>query len=313
MKKAWMRPLRGTAGLLAIGLTLEAAFRICGAIDFPIYETDTSIGYIPKTNQSGSFLRKNEWYFNELNMGAGQFTPGPWVDTLLIGDSVVLGGNPITQEDRLGAALQRAAGGRVWPISAGSWAIRNELTYLRTHRAVIAKIDRIVFIINSGDLHDRKSQWTCDANHPRKKPTVALWYLLEKYFLHLKECAPPLDAAEHQSVIWRQEFEAFMRWPETLGKPIYVVVHLAVNELSAPSTQASAEATIMKPLKDYKNLRFIIPSHSKKWGQHLYRDAIHLNTDGNRVLANIIQAHLNTHPLNFKYAANYPTTRFIAR
>lgn len=144
MNKPWkLIFLRVFAGLLAIGLVTESVLRICGAIDFPIYETNAAIGYIPAANQRGSFLNKNEWHFNELSMGAGTFKPGPWVDTLLIGDSVVLGGNPITQNDRLGAVLERAIGGRVWPVSAGSWAIRNELNYLQTHSTGLSSLTLI--------------------------------------------------------------------------------------------------------------------------------------------------------------------------
>lgn len=290
MNSLWKRIfLRVSTGLLTIGLVAESVLRVCGTIDFPIYETNAAIGYIPAANQAGSFLNKNEWRFNELSMGAGPFKPGPWIDTLLIGDSVVLGGNPITQDDRLGAALERAIGGRVWPVSAGSWAIRNELNYLKTHRAVIASIDQIVFVINSGDLNDRKSQWNCDANHPRQRPILASWYLLEKYILHLKNCTPGFDASEHQGIAWRKEFESFLGWPETRGKPIYVVTHLAVDELATPALQNAAEATMMTQLKAYKDLRFITPAQAKGWGTRLYRDGIHLNANGNQALAAIIR------------------------
>lgn len=298
MTTTWTRTfLQSIAGLLTIGLIAESVLRVCGAIDFPVYETNAAIGYIPAANQGGSFLNKNEWQFNELNMGAGPFKPGPWVDTLLVGDSVVLGGNPITQDDRLGAALERAMGGRVWPVSAGSWAIRNELTYLRTHRSVIAEIDQIVFVINSGDLNDRKSQWTCDANHPRQRPTFASWYLLEKYVLHLKNCDRGFDASEHQGLAWRKEFDSFLRWPETQGKPIYVVMHLAVDELATPALREAAEAAMMMQLKAYKDLRFITPARAKGWGVQLYRDGIHLNADGNRALATIISTQKTGTPL----------------
>ncbi|MGU5731348.1 hypothetical protein ACV1DR_20970 [Aeromonas jandaei] len=120
---------------VVLGLALiEIGIRISGIIDFPLYDADNHIGYIPKPNQSGSFLRTHDWQFNSLSMGATEFRPTDKdTDTLLIGDSIVLGGNPYKQGDRLGPQLQLIHGGNVWPISAGSWALRNELVYLNLH------------------------------------------------------------------------------------------------------------------------------------------------------------------------------------
>ena len=113
-------------GLFLSLALIEIAIRISGIIDFPLYDADNHIGYIPKPNQSGSFLRTHDWQFNSLSMGASEFKPSDTVvDTLLIGDSVVLGGNPYKQSDRLGPQLQKIRGGNVWPISAGSWGLRN--------------------------------------------------------------------------------------------------------------------------------------------------------------------------------------------
>ncbi|MDP1125438.1 hypothetical protein Q5O12_28365, partial [Klebsiella pneumoniae] len=77
------------------------------------------------------------WQFNSLSMGSGPFFPSSDIDTLLIGDSIVLGGNPYRQQDRLGPVLQMDSKHAVWPISAGSWSISNELIYLKDHPDVL--------------------------------------------------------------------------------------------------------------------------------------------------------------------------------
>lgn len=87
-------------------LAAEGGVRALGMVDFPLYEANARIGYIPAANQQGSFLNKNDWEFNALHMGAPAFTPGPALDVLLVGDSVVYGGNGYRQPDRLGPALQ---------------------------------------------------------------------------------------------------------------------------------------------------------------------------------------------------------------
>lgn len=113
----------------------EGSVRALGLVDFPLYDANAQIGYIPAANQQGSFLNKNDWQFNALHMGAPAFAPDPARDVLLVGDSLVYGGNTYRQPERLGPALQtllqERGGGQVWPISAGSWALRNELAYMR--------------------------------------------------------------------------------------------------------------------------------------------------------------------------------------
>jgi len=88
--------------------------RAFGAVDFALNQADAQISYIPAANQQGSFLNKNRWQFNALHMGAPAFAPNPARDVLLVGDSVVYGGNPYAEPDRLGprlaAALQGSGG-----------------------------------------------------------------------------------------------------------------------------------------------------------------------------------------------------------
>ena len=75
----------------------------------------------------------HDWQFNEKHMGAGAFVTSAKPDVLLVGDSIVLGGNPLSEVERLGPQLAKVASQSVWPISAGSWALRNELAYLRAN------------------------------------------------------------------------------------------------------------------------------------------------------------------------------------
>lgn len=87
-------------------LSIEVLVRATGMVDFPMYEANAQIGYIPAASQQGNFLNKNKWEFNSLHMGASEFKPGPGPNVLLIGDSLVYGGNSYRQQDRLGPSLQ---------------------------------------------------------------------------------------------------------------------------------------------------------------------------------------------------------------
>ena len=90
------------AGIIFAG---ELVVRYKGMVDFPLYDANSVIGYIPSANQKGSFLNKHTWEFNSLHMGSTDFLTSPATDILLIGDSIVLGGNPLGQSERLGPQL----------------------------------------------------------------------------------------------------------------------------------------------------------------------------------------------------------------
>jgi hypothetical protein len=138
--------------------------RLMGLGDFPLYEANNVIGYIPKASQQGTFMNTSDWVFNSLHMGTGEFKPGPGRDVLLVGDSLVYGGNSYRQAER-----------QVWPIGAGSWSMHNELTWLMQHLDVVRQVDNVVFVPNSSDLEDSGSSWRCESTHPTHAPVSVLW------------------------------------------------------------------------------------------------------------------------------------------
>lgn len=197
------------AAVLLGPVVAELAARASGLTNFPLYIADSHIGYIPAPSQSGSFLHSNDWVFNEISMG----TPRPFSptdtqrDILLVGDSIVYGGNPSAQAERLGPQPAAASGAVVWPIGAGSWGLQNELTYLRDHPEVASSVDEIVFVLNGGDFSG-PSMWRSEQTHPRTRPLSALAYLLMKYVSKSEppETPPDLRVA---ATDWRRDFAAF--------------------------------------------------------------------------------------------------------
>src|SRR5437899_1649918 len=117
------RTLKVTAlGLAAVLIATEIGVRLSGVVDFPVYAVDNEIGYIPKPSQSGSFLHKNAWVFNDRSMGtASPWDPSKRPNILFIGNSIVMGGNPYDQKDKLGPLTQQGIGENyaIWPIAAG--------------------------------------------------------------------------------------------------------------------------------------------------------------------------------------------------
>lgn len=262
-----------------------------GLADFPLYLADDQIGYIPAPNQSGSFLNKNRWYFNDKSMGVGMpFTPNTRTDVLLIGDSIVLGGNAMDQPDKLGAVLSEINGKVYWPISAGSWALLNQIRYLQQHPEVLEQIDEFEFVVNSADF-DQASSWACEVTHPREHPRLMLPYLLEKYLLKKNPCGVTPRFLQVSQADWRTELGKIMKSPAAFGKPVtFWLFPTQVESRDALMRSNKLErhaAEILQALHGTPVQVFSLARHAN-WDSVQYLDAIHPTADGTRVMAGIM-------------------------
>lgn len=286
-----MRVLKRYVGVGALGvvLGLEVLARAAGVIDFPLYEANREIGYIPKASQSGSFLRKNDWSFNAKSMGAPEFVPSAQPDLLLIGDSIVYGGNPYRQQERLGPQLQKLSGTPVWPISAGSWALRNELTYLRLNPDVVRQVDSFVFVLNKGDF-DQASSWSCETSHPRSRPALAMLYLFQKYVWDWRTCGDVLDEMKVPEGDWKQELKVFLLRPEVQGKPIAFFLYPTRTEMNGhalPAERVGRYAAQIRSVVGEAAMLFDV-GRDPRWSAKYYRDDYHPSPEGTAALAAII-------------------------
>jgi len=292
VKLSARRALR-LAGALFVGALLagECTVRLLGYVDFPVYDADARIGYIPKAGQRGSFMNKNDWVVNEHHMGAEAFVPGKDGNVLLVGDSVVWGGNPYAQPDRLGPRLQALVKARVWPIAAGSWGLQNQVTYLNDNPGVVRAVDTIVFVSNSGDFGE-PSSWTCELSHPQQRPLLALVYLARKYVL--KQVCPSEPAAA--MAVPRQDpvalLKAFVQ--SHVDKRVMIVLYPNKAELDDTGLLGQQVDSLV-PLLQGAGVREIVRvGTDPDWQGHLqhYRDNVHPTPQGNAVLAAIIARQL---------------------
>ena len=270
-------------------LFTEVLVRGLGFIDFPVYDANAQVGYIPAALQQGRFLNRNRWEFNSLHMGTAEFTPSAALDVLLVGDSIVFGGNHYQYHDQLGPALQANLqrthpGGAVWPISAGSWALRNELAWLRTNPQVVAQVDQVMFVVNSGDF-DEAISWSCEVTHPRKKPVVALWYLFNKYVFAFERCdrvptelkVPPGNLAA--------ELTSFLK---AYGDKTLFVLYPDREEALNAALAEIRFASHIALLKSSGTDKIFQLAGNERLRASFYRDDIHPTPEGNRVLASIL-------------------------
>lgn len=263
--------------IAAILCASELILRVTGAADLPLYVSDPVVGYIPAPRQAGAVFG-HDWAFNELSMGVTKpFSPSGRTDLLLIGDSIVMGGARFRQSERLGPALARRTAAAVWPISAASWSLSNELAYLGLHPDVPAGADRLIFVINSGDFVP-PSFWRSELTHPRHRPpSVALFLADRAMGLELREPPGPRPTAD-----WRK------LWPPT--RPTTVVLIPTRSELQAgrrPAWAGQAVAALRA-----SNVDFIDVAADRRWIAAAYRDDMHPTAEGTKILADIIASGL---------------------
>ena len=268
----------------------EIVVQLSGLVDTPIYIANNQIGYIPAPNQSGKFMRLHAWHFNELSMGVDSpFSPNVnQINLLLIGDSIVAGGNPINEPDRLGPQLEAQSGWRVWPISAGSWALQNELTYIRMHPEILNKIDAIVFVSNSGDF-GVPSSWSSDITHPLKHPFPGLVFLFRKYIVYDENYSPqvPINLKVQERVL---NFD-IINLSNKFSGPIFFFLYPTKEQLldsKVLSTELYSKISVIN-VETAKNITIFKIADSLQWDSKLYRDGIHPNALGDKVLAVIIR------------------------
>lgn len=269
--------LGGVALAAVVGLAaVELALRVTGVTSFPIYRIDEELGYIPAPSQKGRLLRRYDWAFNDRSMvGDRDFEPSE-KSVLLVGDSVVLGQARLAASERLGATLEGLLRVPVWSISAGSWALENELKWLMGNREIWPDI--IVIIANGGDLN-KASKWKNELTHPRRRPLLACLYLTTKKFF-----SPPAPAiyppAREEIESWGGLLDAFFA-----AKPqraLFVIYPLK----SRNDDELEALRTLRDAIGDRAEILDL--SLSPQWGSTCYADSIHPNVSGNQVLARVV-------------------------
>jgi hypothetical protein len=274
--------------LLALGLAAaELLVQLSGIIDMPLYQADNQLGYIPAPNQSGAFLHSRHYRFNEYSMGSAAFEPDPRrFNLLLVGDSIVLGGNPINHSERLGPQLEKISGWQVWPVSAGSWALQNELAYLRKHPDVLGRVDAVAIVLNSGDFGE-PSSWVSPLTHPLERPFPALLYVFKKYALASR---PPFEPKPELRVSlrdWRADLRDFSN---SFDKPVYIFMYPGLDELHDPVKMNEQLNSRIPELQAQlgSSARVFKVADLPDWKESYYRDGVHPTAEGNAAFSRII-------------------------
>lgn len=286
-----MKVLSAVAGLVLTLAAAESGVRLLGLTDFPLYIVDNEQGYIPAPQQSGSFMNRNRWHFNDKSMGIDRpFAPTQSTDVLLIGDSIVLGGNSMDHSVKLGPVLSERRGRMHWPISAGSWALLNEIRYLQRHPEVLDQVGELEFVLNSADFGEASS-WACETTHPRERPAFALKYLIQKYVIKREPCGVTPSGLKVRPSDWQAELGQVLNSPAVRGKRVTFWLYPTLDESRDQrllATRLESHAAALVQATAGMQTRIYSLARHPGWREVQYADAIHPSAAGTRKLAEIM-------------------------
>jgi len=283
-------------GGLSLLLISEVGLRTAGCGDFPIFDADAEIGYVPRPSQSGVFLRDKDWVINADSMLNRQpFLANQRDGVLLLSDSIVWGGVAYKHDEKLGPQLQASLGDpwRVWSVGAGSWAVLNELTWLKRHVNVSSGMAQIVWLINSEDL-DARSQWSSEFTHPTHHPLWLGGYLVSKAMAdHGWWPASSLPAKQVHDVDAKAALTAYCSELRVAGGArIHLVFYPDAAELAAGSNVPNKVANTLAEVAGKTGAVFHDLRRHPQWKGSDYKDAIHPSPAGNRRLAEVLRKWL---------------------
>lgn len=277
---------RALLGLLAGALLLEGGCRALGLADVPLRSANPVTGYIPLPSQRGRFLT-NEWRINELSM----ITAAPYDrlrrNVVLAGDSVVFGGNPLDQSERVGERLSELLGEQVYAIADGSWGFKNQLAYFMSRRAELGDPRDIVFVLNSEDF-GAPSAWRCFSHHPTTRPLSAAYFVLRKYTAPECEAEVPAGVRVADVPVGPSVAQLLAAYPRTR---VTLLLYPKKQELLEQRSIRAELTTWFAPFADRVRVLDLVElarTQPDSWRPDLYADTVHPTSEGASALARVI-------------------------
>jgi hypothetical protein len=276
--------------LVCVGVALlavEASIRLLGLTNFPIFMRAPGVAYYPAPNQSGVFLNKNHWYVNAQGFENDRsfFVSHPSV--LLVGDSIIEGGNPTDYKDRVGPIAAQKSGVQIWVGAAGGWRLLNELAFLKTHSSELRSVDQLIILLKDGDFEE-PAFWTDELSFPTRPPLFATSYMIRRYFLPRPSNLPMVTAEQVRDFQhkWSMELDELV---DDYHGAITIVLYPDKYDYRDGSSWKSDTAAIRSYVGDHtKRMKIVDVREDSRWNASMYRDGIHPNLAGDRVLGELI-------------------------
>ena len=280
----WLKLL--LAVVLGTGLIAELALRTLGLRDHPVFVVDPRYEYLMAPDQDVRYggIR---YVTNDIGLRNGPIGPKKRRRVLVLGDSVINGGQQTTQDSLATALAQRSTGAELINVSAASWGPDNAMAFLRAHGTFQA--DALIAVFSSHDAYDRMTFEPIVGLHPSypdHRPMLALSAQLDRLLFRTGLGYRPTRPRGAFVQGWRDLRDTCL----TLGIPFTVMLHPEVGEL-ALRRYDDRGSRVLDSLHAWR-----VPTvELLGWlDSTVYTDRIHLNDAGQRKLALALASTINT-------------------
>jgi hypothetical protein len=287
------------ACLTVIAISSEIGLRLLGAGSYPLYDIDDEIKYIPSANQHGTYFNRYAWHFNDRHMASRfNWSAEKHPNLVLVGNSIVLGGNTSKHDEKLGALLEKELMGRyiVWPVAAGGWSNVNEMAYLDRNADVLQNADAVIIEFMEGGL-SLTAPWPGYDVFPDERPWLLTAHIVREMWLSLlaQKTFRDFGSLPQFGVPDKHELERFRTLVTTIVKERKLVIFLypTVTNLRNQSQWQRAIAPVME-LCRVRAAKCVDIAQVPAWNESAYfGDGVHQTAKGTKILASILASAVN--------------------
>ncbi len=293
---------------IVLSICLEIFLRMYfGFCDTVLVREDSEFEYIAQPNQK-RFRFRNHVIYNSFSMRSEEVDTSS-IKILGFGDSIINGG-VLTDQDSLATTILSDTLSKIYGtkiqflnISAGSWGPDNCYAYLKKYGDFGAK--SIFLFFSSHDAYDNMNFEKIVDNHSSfksKQYSIAQYELVNRYLVNkikrkLKKKRTQIDNLginkKKNNTLFNTGFSSFLDYSKSKNIPLTIYLHADTKELKLESYNDQGQK-IIKFAND-NNIPIILDLEN---GLKLsdFRDYIHLNSNGQRKLANTITHYVkNNH------------------
>lgn len=296
--------------LVAVVIAVELLLRLLFGFGRPLlYTADAEIGYLLTPNQSirrfGNQIAVNQY---SMRSPAISLTPPPQTQRILfLGDSIINGGWWTDQAVTIPALVQQQlavtrgnAAIEVLNASANSWGPRNQLAYLKKFGSFAA--ETIVLVINTDDLFAPAPASAVvgrDLNYPDRLPWLALEEVLKRYIFKPRPMSEVEIAAEPGDRVGNNlaAIQQIQQISVASTARFMLVITPLFREVESPEPR-DYELKARQRLHAFAQaeqlvLIDVLPVfQALQDARAIYHDSIHLNLNGNQLVAQQIVERL---------------------
>ena len=289
--------------VLCVLLLVEITARYFGLHQFPLFIESAEFEYIHKPNQTTN-IYGNKFMTNEYSMRSKPLTANDTTVILLIGDSVLNGGNTIDQDDLASTIVENELNRklkknvRVLNISSYTWGPDNIYAYFKKYGTFNA--DLIIYICNSGDAYDpmtfERVVGVSDT-HTKYNYSLGTIKLAEKLLNMIKNRFDnQVNSTKQEPQQLTAGFENIDDLANQLKVPLLIYIHPDTQEINKKAY--NGEGTLIMNFYKNKN-RTVIKELDLGVKEEYYKDNIHFNTEGQKFMSkNLLNVILENYKLD---------------